>query len=121
MLMAHLERERVPVWLVNTGWTGGPYGTGERMNIAHTRSIVRAALDGALSTVTTRTDPVFGFEVPTTCPDVPDRFLDPRATWADPVAYDRMAAKLARMFVDNFDAFADGVSAAVRAAGPRLD
>jgi phosphoenolpyruvate carboxykinase (ATP) len=120
MLMDHLEREAVPVWMVNTGWTGGPYGTGERMNIAHTRSIVRAALDGLLAEVATRTDPVFGFEVPTSCPNVPDRFLDPRATWADPADYDRMAAKLARMFVDNFDAFAGGVSDRVRAAGPRV-
>jgi phosphoenolpyruvate carboxykinase (ATP) len=119
MLMDHLERERVPVWLVNTGWTGGPYGTGERMNIAHTRSIVRAALDGSLADVATRIDPIFGFEVPTTCPNVPDRFLDPRATWADPVTYDRMAARLATMFVDNFEAFAGGVGEAVRAAGPR--
>ncbi|MEX1168734.1 MAG: phosphoenolpyruvate carboxykinase (ATP) [Chloroflexota bacterium] len=121
MLMDHLKREAVPVWLVNTGWTGGPYGTGERMNIAHTRSIVRAALDGSLANVATRTDPVFGFEVPTTCPNVPDSFLDPRATWTDPDAYDRMAARLARMFADNLDAFADGVSKAVRAAGPRVD
>ena len=68
-----------------------------------------------------RTDPVFGFEVPTSCPNVPDRFLDPRATWADPAAYDQMASRLARMFADNLDAFADGVSDAVRAAGPRVD
>ena len=121
MLMSHLEREAVPVWLVNTGWTGGPYGTGERMNIAHTRSIVRAALDGSLAKVAMRTDPVFGVEVPTSCPNVPDRFLDPRATWADPAAYDEMAARLARMFADNLEAFADGVSDAVRAAGPRVD
>ena len=121
MLMGHLEREKVPVWLVNTGWTGGPYGTGERMNIAHTRSIVRAALDGSLNDVATRTDPIFGFEVPTTCPNVPDRFLDPRATWAEGAAYDRMATRLAAMFVENFEAFAGGVSEAVRAAGPRAD
>jgi phosphoenolpyruvate carboxykinase (ATP) len=121
MLIRHLEREAVPVWLVNTGWTGGPYGTGERMNIAHTRSIVRAALDGSLAKVAMRTDPVFGFEVPTSCPNVPGSFLDPRATWEDPDAYDAMAAKLARMFADNIDAFADGVSKAVRAAGPRVD
>jgi phosphoenolpyruvate carboxykinase (ATP) len=121
MLMGHLQREQVPVWLVNTGWTGGPYGIGERMNIAHTRSIVRAALDGSLAKVAMRADPVFGFEVPTSCPNVPDRFLDPRATWADPAAYDQMAARLAKMFADNLDAFADGVSDAVRAAGPRVD
>jgi len=120
MLIDRLEREDVPVWLVNTGWTGGPFGTGERMNIAHTRSMVRAALDGSLAAGATRTDPVFGFEVPTTCPNVPDRFLDPRTTWADPDAYDQAAARLARMFTDNFDAYADGVNDAVRAAGPRV-
>jgi phosphoenolpyruvate carboxykinase (ATP) len=120
MLMGHLEREEVPVWLVNTGWTGGPYGTGERMNIAHTRSIVRAALDASLSAVPSRRDEVFGFDVPRTCPNVPDRFLDPRSTWADPVAYDKAAAKLARMFADNFGAYSDGVNRAVRAAGPRV-
>ena len=120
MLIDRLERDDVPVWLVNTGWTGGPYGTGERMNIAHTRAIVRAALDGALAKVASRTDPIFGLEVPTSCPDVPDRFLDPRATWADPAAYDRAAAKLARMFAANFEAFADGVSESVRDAGPLM-
>ena len=120
MLIDRLEHEEVPVWLVNTGWTGGPFGIGERMNIAHTRSIVRAALDGSLAGVDTRTDPVFGFEVPTTCPNVPDRFLDPRATWPEPAAYDGAAARLARMFADNFETFADGVDDAVRAAGPRV-
>jgi phosphoenolpyruvate carboxykinase (ATP) len=119
MLIDRLERDEVPVWLVNTGWTGGPYGTGERMNIAHTRSIVRAALDGSLASAPTRRDPRFGFEVPTTCPDVPDRFLDPRSTWADPVAYDRAAARLAQMFVENFATYADGVNDGVRASGPR--
>jgi phosphoenolpyruvate carboxykinase (ATP) len=121
MLVDRLERDDVPVWLVNTGWTGGPYGVGERMNIAHTRSIVRAALDGSLAPVATRTDPVFGIEVPTSCPGVPSQFLDPRATWADPAAYDRAAAILARMFADNFEAYADGVSEAIRNAGPRVD
>ncbi|MDO8485815.1 MAG: phosphoenolpyruvate carboxykinase (ATP) [Candidatus Limnocylindrales bacterium] len=120
MLIDRLDRYDVPVWLVNTGWTGGPYGTGERMNIGHTRSIVRAALDGTLARVPTRIDPVFRVTVPTACPNVPDRFLDPRGTWADPAAYDRTAAKLARMFAANFDAFADGVSETVRAAGPRV-
>jgi len=120
MLMDRLERDDVPVWLVNTGWTGGPYGTGERMNIAHTRSIVRAALDGSLARVAMRADPVFDFEVPSTCPNVPDRFLDPRSTWSDPSAYDTAAARLARMFADNFDAYADGVSESVRRAGPHV-
>ena len=118
MLTDRLAEHRATVWLVNTGWTGGPYGTGERMNIAHTRAMVRAALSGALADVPTRIDPVFRVEVPLTCPDVPDAFLDPRATWADPDAYDRQAARLARMFADNFAGYADGTSAPIREAGP---
>jgi phosphoenolpyruvate carboxykinase (ATP) len=118
MLVDRIDRENVPVWLVNTGWTGGPYGTGERMNIAHTRSMVRAALDGRLSGVETRIDPNFGVAVPLHCPDVPDAFLDPRGTWPDPEAYDRAAAKLAAMFRENFAAYADGLDPEIAAAGP---
>jgi phosphoenolpyruvate carboxykinase (ATP) len=118
MLTDRLEQHDVTVWLVNTGWTGGPYGTGERMNINYTRAMVRAALDGRLAKTRTRTDPIFGFEVPLGCPDVPTEFLEPRATWADKDAYDRQAARLATMFAANFAAFADGTSDAVRAAGP---
>jgi phosphoenolpyruvate carboxykinase (ATP) len=118
MLLERLERDNVPVWLVNTGWTGGPYGTGERMNIAHTRSMVRAAIEGDLADVPTRLDPNFGLAVPLRCPGVPEAFLDPRSTWADPIAYDMAAARLAAMFRDNFGAYEDGVSAAVAAAGP---
>jgi phosphoenolpyruvate carboxykinase (ATP) len=110
----------VRAWLVNTGWTGGPYGTGERMPIDHTRMMVRAALSGALDDVQFETDPVFGVEVPTSCPGVPAEFLRPRGTWADVDAYDRQAASLARMFADNFAAYADGVSESVRASGPRV-
>jgi phosphoenolpyruvate carboxykinase (ATP) len=120
MLAERLERYGVRAWLVNTGWTGGPYGTGERMNINHTRSMVRAALSGALDGVPTVTDPVFGVEVPTTCPEVPDGVLQPRTTWSDGAAYDRQADALARMFVENFAAYADGVPESVRAAGPRV-
>ena len=111
MLTERLERRTSPVWLVNTGWTGGPYGTGERMDIAHTRAMVRAALDGEPRRRRRRgsTRPS-GVEVPLRCPDVPAAFLDPRSTWADPDAYDRQAAKLARMFVDNFAAYADGAA-----------
>jgi len=119
MLGERLARHDVPVWLINTGWTGGPYGTGERIDIASTRSMVRAALDGALDGVETREDPTFGFQVPLRCPGVADRLLQPRSTWADPEAYDRQAAQLARMFQDNFERFATGVSADVLAAAPR--
>jgi phosphoenolpyruvate carboxykinase (ATP) len=120
MLIDRLERDDVPVWLVNTGWTGGSYGTGERMNIAHTRSIVRAAIGGELADVPSRLDPLFGFAVPTIVPDVPSEVLDPRSTWQDTAAYDAKAAQLARMFNDNFRNFADGVSPSIRDAGPRV-
>jgi phosphoenolpyruvate carboxykinase (ATP) len=118
MLTERLARHDVTVWLVNTGWTGGPYGTGERMNIAHTRAMVRAALDGRLADVPRRHDPIFRVEVPTSCPDVPASFLDPRSTWADPTAYDETADRLASMFAANFEAYADGVAPAIRDAGP---
>ena len=121
MLADRLERHDVPIWLVNTGWTGGPYGTGQRMAIDHTRNMVRAAVSGALDEVACRTDSVFGFQIPTSVPGVPEQLLDPRGTWPDAAAYDQRARKLAAMFIDNFRAYADGVSAAVRAAGPRIE
>ncbi len=121
MLSERLERYDVAVWMVNTGWTGGPYGTGERMNINHTRSMVRAALGGLLDHVPTVTDPIFGLEVPVECPDVPPSVLQPRATWPDPEEYDRQARVLAQMFADNFAAYGSGVSPAVAAAGPRVE
>ncbi len=121
MLAERLEQYDVPVWLVNTGWTGGSFGVGTRMNINHTRSMVRAALDGKLDDVPTRLDPIFGVEVPTTCPDVPEEVLDPRRTWGDKDAYDRQARTLAAMFAENFEKYADGVSPSVRAAGPRVE
>jgi phosphoenolpyruvate carboxykinase (ATP) len=119
MLAERLERYDVPVWLVNTGWTGGPVGIGHRMNIDHTRSMVRAALNGALDGVAMRKDPLFGFDVPETCPDVPDAFLRPRDTWPDPAAYDEAASRIAAMFAENFESYVDGVDPAVREAGPR--
>ncbi|HEV7604780.1 MAG TPA: phosphoenolpyruvate carboxykinase (ATP) [Candidatus Limnocylindrales bacterium] len=118
MLVERLAQRDVPVWLINTGWTGGPYGVGERMNIAHTRAMVRAALGGALAGIPTRLDPHFGVAVPTSCPDVPEAYLDPRSTWADPEAYDRAAARLTAMFRDNFAAYADGVDPSIATAGP---
>jgi phosphoenolpyruvate carboxykinase (ATP) len=119
MLAERLESHDVPVWLVNTGWTGGPYGVGHRMRIDHTRTMVRAALNGKLANVEYETDPVFGVQVPTTVPGVPSEVLRPRDTWADPDAYDAKARQLAGMFVQNFDAYASGVPEEVRAAGPR--
>jgi phosphoenolpyruvate carboxykinase (ATP) len=109
----------VNCWLVNTGWTGGPYGVGERMPIAATRALLNAALDGSLARGAFRTDPVFGFEVPLSLNGVDDRILNPRDTWSDPQAYDAQAEKLADMFVANFEKFETHVEAQVRDAAPR--
>jgi phosphoenolpyruvate carboxykinase (ATP) len=122
---AELLRERIAkhnatCWLVNTGWSGGSYGEGQRMKIAHTRAMVRAALDGRLNDVPTEADPIFGVHVPTTCPNVPSEVLKPRNTWQNKQAYDEKAKYLAKLFKDNFEQFASGVSAAVIAAGPRV-
>jgi phosphoenolpyruvate carboxykinase (ATP) len=108
MLGERLDAHDVPVWLVNTGWTGGPYGVGERMNINHTRSMVRAALAGQLDEVPMVRDPNFDLMVPTACPDVPAEVLQPRETWADKEAYDRQAAKLKAMFEENYQSYQAG-------------
>ena len=118
MLVDRLERYDVPVWLVNTGWTGGPFGTGHRMNINHTRNMVRAALSGELDGVETVIDPIFRVAVPVSVPGVPAEVLVPRNTWPDEAAYDEAARRLAGMFHDNFAKYADGVSEAIRNAGP---
>jgi phosphoenolpyruvate carboxykinase (ATP) len=108
------------VWLVNTGWTGGPFGVGHRMPITETRALLTAALSGALADVEYRVDSVFGFEVPVAVPGVDPALLDPRSTWDDPAAYDVKAFELASMFRENFGArFAGDVDPAVAAAGPR--
>jgi len=119
LLGEKIRRHGARVWLVNTGWTGGPYGVGSRMKLAHTRRMVRAALHGELDDVPTVEDPVFGLAVPRQVPGVPDGVLQPRQTWKDPQAYDAKAQELAEMFARNFEQFADGVSAEIRAAGPR--
>jgi phosphoenolpyruvate carboxykinase (ATP) len=108
MLGERLDAYDVPVWLVNTGWTGGPYGVGERMNINYTRSMVRAALAGQLDDVPMTRDPNFDLMVPTTCPDVPSEVLQPRETWADKDAYDRQAQQLLSMFEENFEKYRAG-------------
>ncbi|MCC7194560.1 MAG: phosphoenolpyruvate carboxykinase (ATP) [Gemmatimonadaceae bacterium] len=107
------------VWLVNTGWSGGPYGVGSRMKISHTRAMVRAALDGSLASAPVKVDPVFGLAVPQGIPGVPAEVLDARSTWKDGAAYDAQAAKLANMFHENIRKFGSGVSAAILAAGPK--
>ncbi|MEL6765582.1 MAG: phosphoenolpyruvate carboxykinase [Pseudomonadota bacterium] len=102
-------------WLVNTGWTGGAYGTGSRMPIKATRALLTAALDGSLAGVSFRTDPNFGFDVPVSVPGVDDGLLDPRSTWSDPAAYDAQAAKLVAMFAENFAQYEAHVSDDVKA------
>ncbi len=119
MLGKKLERHRPNVWLLNTGWTGGPHGTGHRIPIPYTRAMVRAILGGALDRATFSPDPIFGLDVPAGVPDVPQDVLSPRQTWKDRSAYDAQAAKLAGMFRDNFARYAAQVSEAVKAAGPR--
>jgi phosphoenolpyruvate carboxykinase (ATP) len=120
MLADRLEEHDADCWLVNTGWTGGPVGVGHRMPIDHTRNMVRAALNGQLADVSYELDPIFGVEVPTEVPGVPSEVLRPRDTWADKDAYDAKARELAAMFVENFKDYADGVSEAVRQAGPKI-
>ena len=119
MLGQRLREHDAHVWLVNTGWTGGGYGVGSRMKLAHTRSMVTAALTGNLHDVRFAADPVFGLDVPTAVPGVPLEVLRPRDTWATGASYDEAAGKLAQMFKDNFAKFADQVSDEVKAAGPR--
>ena len=119
MLGQKLEEHDAQCWLVNTGWTGGAYGTGHRMKLAHTRAMVHAALAGRLKHAPTREDDVFGLHVPVEIPHIPAHVLEPRATWADKAAYDEQAAKLAGMFRDNFKQFEAEVSDAVQAAGPK--
>jgi len=118
MLGEKIERHQPGVWLVNTGWTGGKYGTGHRMKLSHTRAMVTAALTGALDGVETKPDPMFGLHVPVSVPGVPTEVLDPRGTWKDPKAYDEQARTLAKMFRDNFTKFEKDVSDAVKKAGP---
>jgi phosphoenolpyruvate carboxykinase (ATP) len=120
MLDAKLQEHGSTVWLLNTGWTGGPFGEGARMPIQATRTMLSAALSGVLDAAEFRVDALFGFEVPTGAPAAPPKLLNPRATWHDGAQYDRKARELAQMFADNFaKRFAD-VGESIQAAGPRL-
>jgi len=109
----------VNCWLVNTGWSGGAFGTGRRMKIAHTRAMVRAALDGRLAEIPTQEDPIFGLHVPRSCPDVPTEVLPPRNTWADKSAYDSVARNLAARFEENFAQYDEYVGDDVKAVAIR--
>ncbi|MFC4076367.1 phosphoenolpyruvate carboxykinase (ATP) [Salinithrix halophila] len=118
MLGKKIERHHARVYLVNTGWSGGPYGTGSRMKLVHTRALVKAALDGSLEEAAFSPDPAFGLQVPNYCPDVPVELLLPRNTWSDPSAYDNKAKELAHRFQENFTKFTH-ISEAIRNAGPQ--
>ena len=119
LLKERIAKGGVDCWLVNTGWTGGKYGLGKRMPIHATRALLNAALDGSLKSAEFRKDPNFGFDVPVHVAGVEDRILDPRKTWADPQDYDRAAAKLVDLFVDNFAQFEEQVDEGVRQAAPK--
>jgi phosphoenolpyruvate carboxykinase (ATP) len=114
-----VNRHKPTCWLVNTGWTGGPFGVGNRIEIAHSRALLRAAMSGKLDAVPTYKEPFFGLTVPTTCPGVPETILYPQKTWADAQAYERIARDLAKRFRDNFTEYADSVEPEVLAAEPR--
>ncbi len=120
LLGEKVRRHGVDVWLVNTGWTRGPYGQGSRIDLSCTRRMIRAALDGSLTDAPVRTHPVFGLVYPTVVDGVPDDVLDPRRGWSDGRAYDRYALRLARMFTENFEGLCAGASASVLASAPRV-
>jgi phosphoenolpyruvate carboxykinase (ATP) len=120
LLGEKIARHNVTVWLVNTGWTGGPYGQGQRIRLAFTRAMIKAVLTGELKNASWQTDAIFGISVPNACPGVPSEILQPRQTWKDPAAYDRKARELAMMFETNFQENAPEAPAEVKAAGPKL-
>lgn len=105
--------------MINTGWTGGPYGTGNRMKLKYTRAMITAALEGKLNHAEFETDPVFGVAIPKECPEVPSDILNPVNTWTDKTAFKEKAKYLAGLFIRNFEKYADGVSAEIQAAAPK--
>ena len=119
LLGKKMQENKVNVWLINTGWTGGAYGTGNRMKLSYTRAMITAALEGKLDAAQYSNDPVFGLAIPDQCPGVPAGILNPRNTWSDPTAYDEKAKYLAGLFVKNFEKYASGVSEEVMAAAPK--
>jgi phosphoenolpyruvate carboxykinase (ATP) len=118
LLGERFQRHRAAAWLINTGWTGGAYGAGQRIPLRYTRAILDAVHSGVLDTAPTVTDPVFGLSIPTECPGVPAAILQPRSTWHDAAAYDQAATRLARLFRENFAQYADHAGAEILAAGP---
>jgi len=120
MLGVKMREHNVNVWLVNTGWSGGPFGIGERMSLKFTRAMITAALNGQLDHVDYKTHPVFSLQMPTSCPDVPTNVFNPRNTWSDTNAYDNKANHLAGLFNDNFEKFEEGANDEIRSAAPKV-
>ncbi len=120
MLGEKMRKHDVNVWMINTGWSGGPYGIGHRMSLPHTRAMITAALEGKLQDVAYEAHPIFGMLMPTSCPNVPSDILNPRNTWSDQAAYDERAKDLARQFVKNFEKYASGVSQEILEAAPKI-
>jgi len=118
MLGEKLRKHPVKVWMINTGWTGGAYGTGSRMKLSYTRAMITAALEGKLDNASFENHSVFGVAMPTACPGVPTELLNPRNTWADTAAYDAAARNLAQQFITNFNKYAAGVEEEVLEAAP---
>lgn len=119
MLGKKMQENKVNVWLINTGWSGGAYGEGSRMKLKYTRAMISAALNGSLNNVPTTNDTVFGFAIPDSCPDVPSEILTPRNTWENKEAYDEKANYLAGLFINNFKKYEDGADATIIAAAPK--
>ncbi|MBC7536386.1 MAG: phosphoenolpyruvate carboxykinase (ATP) [Ferruginibacter sp.] len=119
MLGKKMTMHNVNVWMINTGWSGGPYGIGSRMKLGYTRAMITAALEGKLDHVEFEAHPVFGMMMPKECPGVPAEILNPRNTWADKAAYDTKAVNLAKQFIKNFEKYAGGVSEEILAAAPK--
>ncbi len=120
MLGKKLQQHKVNVWMINTGWTGGAYGTGSRIKLKYTRAMISAALEGKLDNVATETHPIFGMHIPVECPGVPSEILNPGNTWQDKKAYTDKAKELAAQFVKNFEKYAEGVSVEILAAAPKM-
>ena len=120
MLGKKMKEENVNVWMINTGWSGGPYGIGKRMKLSFTRAMITAALEGKLDKEQFETHPVFGVKMPVRCPGVPTQILNPRYTWADRTAYDAQAKNLAQQFITNFEKYAEGTGQEILAAAPKV-
>ena len=119
MLSTQIRSHRAKVWLINTGWSGGSYGTGSRIKLSFTRAMLDAIYSGSLEKVQTVIDPVFGLEVIVNCPNVPSELLVPRESWTDKNAFDQTASKLGNLFKENFKQYENEVTDSVRLAGPR--